>query len=620
MKFRACDKTGTFSGDRLLPLRAWWVPWVALVVLSLPANAQTAWFIDGYHGGIHGHYPPGYTGFIVEQLKNNPEWRINLEIEPETWDFARVYEPEAYAEFKKLLEDTSEEARIEIVNPSFAQSYLFQSSGESLIRQFDYGIRKTRAHFPNVKFTTYSSEEPCFTSCLPSVLKSFGYSFASLKNPNTCWGGYTSPHEGALVHWIGPDGTGIWAVPRYACEVLQSNSCWQTIAFRNSPEYLAACRAQGVDAPVGMCLQDAGWRGGPWLGSPEQTQESASKYTTWRDYFQNFVPGQIADDWHFSQEDVKPGLMWGAQVLQQIAQQSREAEHRLLVAEKLAAMAFVDAGRPGPAAAFDLAWQSVLLSQHHDCWIVPYNGRLGNTWADQVRRWTTAANAISDLAVQTALEPLLQGERARGRRLIRLFNPTGAAVDTIVPVPIRATEPSAKGITIDVRGRRFVTQRVSSDIPGQSLLLVRAQVPAISFSTVEIRDHEPSPESSLVTATQTNGVCVLESDLYRIELDAWRNHPQSARKAVGKPGVRGRSSRASLQRTARSFLRRRWFPLERRSGSQRAHPRSWPTARYRGSFWEYRWPSVRSTHFDRSRLAGDRLLRAYRLARSSAHR
>ena len=107
-----------------------------------------AYFADGYHGGVYGHYPPGYTGFLVEQLKANPHWKINLEIEPETWDVARTAEPEAYEAFKAIMKDQSDAGRIEIVNPTYAQSYLYQSSGESVIRQFDYGIRKTARAFP----------------------------------------------------------------------------------------------------------------------------------------------------------------------------------------------------------------------------------------------------------------------------------------------------------------------------------------------------------------------------------------------------------------------------------------------------------------------------------------
>jgi hypothetical protein len=41
----------------------------------------------------------------------------------------------------------------------------------------------------------------------------------------------------------------------------------------------------------------------------------------------------------------------------------------------------------------------LLLSQHHDCWIVPYNGKPGNTWADKVVKWTGATNRIADSVV-----------------------------------------------------------------------------------------------------------------------------------------------------------------------------------------------------------------------------
>jgi alpha-mannosidase len=487
-----------------------------IVSLAGASEPKTAYFADGHHGGVYGHYPSGYTGFLVEQLKANPGWKINLEIEPETWDVVRASEPAAYAAFKAILADQSDAGRIEIVNPTYAQSYLFQSSGESLIRQFDHGIRKLREHFPNAVFTTYSSEEPCFTSCLPPVLRSFGFQFAVLKNPDTCWGGYTTAHGGELVNWIGPDGTSILTVPRYACESLQPQSCWQTIAFRNSPDYLKACFDQGIEHPVGMCLQDAGWRGGPWIGSGKKTLPVPSRYITWRDYIRKVTPAKTDDDWHFTQEDVKPGLMWGAQVLQRIAQQSRAAEHRLLVAEKLGAMVFVAAGRTPRTGAFDEAWHDVLLSQHHDCWIVPYNGPLGNTWADQVRRWTTVANAFSEQSSYNSIAALLDGERSRGRRFVRLFNPTAAAFDAVVPVPIPETHEPSKTVSLDSNGRYHPTQIVKSDAPGQSTLLVRANVPPMGYATVELRQDAEATESA-VTATTTGDSVVMESELYRIE-------------------------------------------------------------------------------------------------------
>ncbi|WP_193212333.1 glycoside hydrolase family 38 C-terminal domain-containing protein [Luteolibacter marinus] len=478
-------------------------------------EARKAWFIDGYHGGVYGHYPPGYTSFLVEQLGKHPEWKINLEIEPETWDVARDLEPAAYAAFKKLIEAGE---RIEVVNPSYAQSYFFQSSGESVIRQFDHGIRAMRGHFPSLKYTTYSSEEPCFTSCLPGVLKSFGFEFASLKNPNTCWGGYTTARGGELVNWIGPDGTSILTVPRYESESLHPENPWSTNASGNSPEYIQAAFAQGIGHPVGMCLQDAGWGGGPWLKWSAKDHYRPTETILWSDYFRNVTAGETTDDWKFSQEDVKPGLMWGAQVLQRMAQQSREAEHRLLVAEKLAAMARVDAGRPARIAGFDEAWHNVLLSQHHDCWIVPYNGRTGNTWAEQLRRWTRVANAVSDLATETAIEALLHGEgRPRGRS-VRLFNPTATSRDTVVGVPIPKTDGPSRWVSRDAHGGNFPTQVVASDTPGQSTLLVRATLPPMGYATVSLSEDKDSPQAT-VTTTSTADAVVLESDLYRIELD-----------------------------------------------------------------------------------------------------
>lgn len=492
----------------------------AAVIAATEACAQTnaAWFVDGYHGGVYGHYPPGYTAFLVEQLQKNPGWKLNLEIEPETWDVARAYEPEAYAAFKKLIEGQTKNLRVEVVNPSYAQSYLFQASGESVIRQFDFGIRKLHEHFPGLKFTTYSSEEPCFTSCLPPVLKSFGFEFAVLKNPNTCWGGYTSAHGGELVNWLGPDGTSLLTVPRYQCEALDPKDPWRTLASGNSPEYIEACFKQAIEHPVGMCLQDAGWRGGPWLQWSARNHYQPSEYILWSDYFRNVTPGKTDDDWKFSQEDVKPGLMWGAQVLQRLAQQSREAEHRLLVSEKLAAMARIGAGRPARIQAFDEAWHGILLSQHHDCWIVPYNGRLGNTWADQVRRWTSMANTISELARQTALAALLRSDGRQRARVVRLFNPTGNKLDAVVPVPISKSDNASGWISRDAEGHEFATQMVDSDGPDQTQLLVRATLPPMGYTTVELRSAKPLEPNQLRTESASGSVFI-ESDLYRLEFE-----------------------------------------------------------------------------------------------------
>ena len=79
--------------------------YIILLTVFFYANvySQQAYFVDGYHGGIYGHYPVKWkTQFIVDQLAMHPDWRICMEIEPETWDTVRVQTPEAYLRFKEM--------------------------------------------------------------------------------------------------------------------------------------------------------------------------------------------------------------------------------------------------------------------------------------------------------------------------------------------------------------------------------------------------------------------------------------------------------------------------------------------------------------------------------------
>jgi alpha-mannosidase len=450
---------------------------VLLTVVAQRSFAQH-YFIDGYHGGRYGHYPQGYTEFMTRQLQAHPYWKINLELEPETWDLVRTTEPEAYAAFKKMFADQSDTGRIEYVNPGYGQSYLYTSSGESMIRQLSYGIQKLREHFPEAVFTTYSSEEPCFTSALPQVLLSFGFKYASLKNPNTCWGGYTRAFGGELVQWQGPDGSRLPTVPRYSSEELVANSTWQTTAWNNGKAYIQSALAAGIRHPIGMCLQDAGWRGGPWL------QENV-QYETWRNYIGHIADTKSARLWKLSQEDIQVSLVWGAQVLQRIAQQVRNAENKLAAAEKYAAIRTLYDHQPWPQQALDTAWKSLLLAQHHDCWIVPYNGRKGDQWIDKVKRWTDMTLLVSN--------SILQQHDITEQR-IRIVNTTAHQREEWMIVP-------------DRHGRRLV---------------FKASVPPMGYRVYSLQEAEGEEAPMQQYRQLPDGRYLIETDLYRVVIDPHR--------------------------------------------------------------------------------------------------
>ncbi|HTI08697.1 MAG TPA: glycoside hydrolase family 38 C-terminal domain-containing protein [Puia sp.] len=498
---------------------------------ALAQSPQPAYFIDGYHGGIYGHLPAWQTKFMVEKLAQYPDWKINLELEPESWDTIALQDPVSYNAFSQLFADQSSKGRIEYVNPAYGQSYLYNISGESIIRQFYYGMKKLRRHFPSAVFTTYSSEEPCFTSALPQILRSYGFKYASLKNPNTCWGGYTRAFGGELVNWIGPDGSSILTVPRYEMEALKPHSIWETIACANSREYVQKAFQSGIRHPVGMCLQDAGWAFGPWLRGANDSQNiyAPTIYETWRGYVENSSSRKADKDWRFSQEDVLVGLMWGSQILQRIAREVRVSENTIIRAEKMAALARIWQGAPWPEAAFEAAWRTLLLSQHHDCWIVPYNGKPGNTWADKVVTWTGYTNACSDSITEAAVRQL-SGSGADSPS-IRVFNTTAINRKEYVRVALPAGWEQAS--IIDGRGAKVPGQTLSSkeilfkaQVPSMGYSTYRLQkggtaraVPAISPAAVAVSVETPGVPAGATVTRLSNGQYQIETDLYRILVD-----------------------------------------------------------------------------------------------------
>lgn len=515
---------------------------VLLTAAAQEAFAQKHYFIDGYHGGVYGHYPVQYTQFMTSQLQANPYWKVNLEIEPETWDAVRTREPEAYAVFKKMFADQSDAGRIEYVNPAYGQSYLYTGSGESMIRQFSYGIQKVKEHFPEAVFTTYSSEEPCFTSALPQVLLSFGFKYASLKNPNTCWGGYTSAFGGELVQWQGPDGSRILTVPRYSSEALVKNSTWQTTAWDNGKEYISSALAAGIKNPIGMCLQDAGWRNGPWL-------KQKAQYETWRNYIGHIADKQQVSLWKFTQEDVLVSLVWGAQVLQRIAQQVRAAENKLTAAEKYATITALYEGTAWPQQALDTAWKSLLLAQHHDCWIVPYNGRKGDTWIDKVERWTGMTMKVSDsilhqqAAKNSALhekpnqpeiyvrETNTSARREKPETYIREANISARREkqESCIRVVNTTAHPREEWVTLDsqtntaegdshqqVTVRNSKGRRMKTFATANGKITFKASVPAMGFSVYRLQ------QTMAPASLRHNSRYRLETDLYRMEIDPAR--------------------------------------------------------------------------------------------------
>ncbi len=382
------------------------------------------YFVDGYHGGIRGHMPEGSWQDILHALKTYPDWKISLEVEPESWEYLRKHDYKIYQRLQDIVSDPASSSRFEFISGSYAQPFCWAVNGESNIRQLLYGVEVIKRHFPTVTVDTYAVQEPCFTSSLPQILKQLGYARLSLKNP-TAWGGYMAKLPGEIIHLLGHDGSSIPAVPRYECEELISCNATEGSGYDFSAiaEFAEKCNLHGIKAPVGMCLQDLGWSSKPLV------QTIDVEYVTWREYFERFGD-RIAGETELSQEDVLVALPWGNRILQEMLRNVRHAENRILQVEKLLAIAGAWNNEPEECRSLlEEAWKKLMQAQHHDGYICATCGEGNRLWAFQsnalARECCSILDNASDL-IMGAISVRQSAESTPGQeQWLRVYNTVG---------------------------------------------------------------------------------------------------------------------------------------------------------------------------------------------------
>src|SRR5260370_6580502 len=234
---------------------------------------------------------------------------MSLDMRPEPFQVLRQSGPEAFEEIRRYLEEPGPATRMEICGGTYQQPFMWLFGGESMIRQLSFGLKVLGEQFPKVKVKTFAGQEPYFTSALPQVLLSFGFTRAVLKN-NTGFAGYLGPGLDAdVVKWVGPDGSAIPAVPHYACETLLE--VWTTDSERATEAYARKCVARGITRPAGMAYQPLGW-----LAHPRLSRRHL-RFVSWREYFETIAP-RAEKEWAVTQEEIRGNLPWGSATLQEI--------------------------------------------------------------------------------------------------------------------------------------------------------------------------------------------------------------------------------------------------------------------------------------------------------------
>ncbi|MBO7743402.1 hypothetical protein I8J29_04295 [Paenibacillus sp. MWE-103] len=484
-----------------------------------------AYFVDGYHGGIKGHMPLGSWADVLRRMRETPDWKLCLDIEPISWDALRRTDPASYAEVRRLIMER-EKPRVEVVAASYAQPFGWVIGGESNIRQLIRGKALVEAHFPGIDVDTYATQEPCWSSSLPQILRSLGYKRAVLKNPGTAWGGYASGIDRETVLWVGPDGTAIPCVPRYACEELVN--CWETEAGYMEPAFADKCVRLGIAHPVGSFLQDLGWPANP------RHRREALRFVTWREYMDE-IAEEPTEAWAFTQEDIRCTLPWGEGTLQRMSREVRAAENKIVAAEKLASVAGVLRGAAYPEARLQEAWDQLLLSQHHDAWICATTRTGREQWAWQAGAQSWMAEQSCDGVLDAALDSFKREARAGEAPGIRVFNLSGAERKEVAEIEIPASGAAASfrvrnGDGIEVPSQVVPTRARPDGTLHACKLLFEAETPAMGYRTYAVeplRPEEVERSGGIAAEARAHAVvhedcATIATDLYDIRIDTAR--------------------------------------------------------------------------------------------------
>jgi len=504
--------------------------------VSTPDDRTMSWYVNGYHGGIRGHMPMGCIRDIVNALETYPEWKLDMELEPASYGYVERRDPQSYQWLKYYAEDQSITGRVEFVTAAWGEPFCWQIGGESNIRQLIVGAREIHKHFPSAVIDTYAVQEPCWTSCLPQVLRSLGFRRAVLKDPSTAFAGTTAGKNVDTLNWVGPDGTTIPAVPRYACE--KGLDAWQTECRVPTVDFVRKCYSSGVNHPVGMQFEDAGWVARPRM-LVERKNGPPVTYVTWREYIEK-VADKPAYDWHFTQEDILVNLMFSTEVIRHLAQNCQAAENVLIQAEKMSALAWAAGGREYPAQRLEDAWKELMWAQHHDAWIVPGNHRSPGSWAWRAANQCrvvreSCAEILGDARVALASD----GRAAPSRRqpqFIRVFNTVCAPRTGRVSLEVTADVSTRSMRVLDEQGRElpieFAAFRSHEDKSvNAARIAFIASVPPLGYTTYRLeslaagappaRPGGGTPGASAGPSAKklADGAVVIETDLYRIVLD-----------------------------------------------------------------------------------------------------
>jgi alpha-mannosidase len=301
----------------------------------------------------------GTSQSAIDRLAEYPDFHFTCG-ESQVYSWIEAENPTLFAQVKQTIA----EGRWHVVNGMVIQPDMNLPSGESLVRQTLLGKRYMRSQLGVEPTVAYCVDSFGHAGTLPQILRQCGFDSYVFMRPG--------PHEKTLpasvFWWQGPDGSRILA--------FRITNAYTTWSADQEAHILAAVAAKPAQLDATMCFFGVGNHGGgPTREQIENVMAVAAKHRasqpeleirfSWPDVYFDAIRAQ-AESLPTVADELQYHAVGCYSVNSALKRAHRQAENRLLLAERLAVMARLWADAPMPQTRLNELWHTLAFNQFHD--------------------------------------------------------------------------------------------------------------------------------------------------------------------------------------------------------------------------------------------------------------
>jgi len=402
----------------------------------------------------------------------------------EAWAFQQIEEidPVLFGEIKHYVK----EGRWHIVNGWWVQPDCNIPCGESFVRQCLYGKSYFKSKFGVQIRTGYNVDSFGHAWGLPQILKKSGFDYYIFMRP----GPQEKELPGPIFWWEGPDGS----------RVLTARVPVSYIATGDLKQHINSC-AQDRSRLVNdfICFYGVGNHGGgptkESLKSIEQLMKNPDfPYQLCFSTVERFFKSCLKQRKDFP--IVKDGLQYHAvgcySVVARVKKLNRQAECRLMTAEKIAAVAMLECNLNYPQDSLRHAWKNVLFNQFHD---ILAGSSIKSAYEDADYSYGESLSIADRLIVKSLRKLALKMDTSGEGIPVVVFNP--CSWERTAPVeyePWFGGEPVKEVELKDEKGRSVPSQEMGSvSVCGRKRIVFLAKVPSLGYRTYWVNREQGKP-------------------------------------------------------------------------------------------------------------------------------